>query len=578
MNILDSKQTALLSEERRLLGDLRATLAALPAAADDLATLRQAETDLDELFLLVVAGEFNSGKSALINALVSAPLLPEGVTPTTTAVNLIRFSDQPYERWQGDSLVERGFADEWLRHVTLVDTPGTNAVIRRHEVIAERFVPRSDLVLFVTSADRPFTESERAFLERIRQWGKKVVLVLNKVDLLPGESDLRQVLAFVAEQCRLLLGFEPQIFPVAAKLAQQAKSLPAGREREAIWQRSRFAALEEWVRGTLDDAERVRLKLLSPLGVGERLASTYSSRAESDLALLRDDAAAIGTVERQIDAFGQDLTGDFRYRLAEVELIIQRMAERGRRFFDELLRLGRVFDLFNADKVRGQFEREVVGNTAREIEDAVRALSDWLVEREQRLWRSTSEYLERRRLARGQQEVLGEVGRGLPSSRLELLQSLVRTARQAVSSYDREAEARELALSVRTAMAQTAVAEVGAVGLGAVVVALATTAAVDVTGILAAGLIAGLGLFILPLKRRQAQQQFQEKVDELRRRLSNSLSEEFRVTLAHTVEGVRETLGPYVRYVRGELQRRQEMRDRLQTLTGELGALRARIG
>ncbi len=75
-----------------------------------------------------------------------------------------------------------------------MDTPGTNAVLRQHEAIARDFVPRSDFVLFVTSADRPFTESEREFLESIRQWGKKVVLVLNKADL---RTDLESVIAGV---------------------------------------------------------------------------------------------------------------------------------------------------------------------------------------------------------------------------------------------------------------------------------------------------------------------------------------------------------------------------------------------
>ena len=60
-----------------------------------------------------------------------------------------------------------------LRDIHIVDTPGTNAIIREHERITAEFVPRSDLVLFVTSADRPFTETERAFLEQIRGWGKK---------------------------------------------------------------------------------------------------------------------------------------------------------------------------------------------------------------------------------------------------------------------------------------------------------------------------------------------------------------------------------------------------------------------
>ena len=49
---------------------------------------------------------------------------------------------------------------------SVVDTPGTNAIIREHEALTSEFVPRSDLVLFVTSADRPFTETEREFMSR----------------------------------------------------------------------------------------------------------------------------------------------------------------------------------------------------------------------------------------------------------------------------------------------------------------------------------------------------------------------------------------------------------------------------
>ncbi|MHB1133804.1 MAG: dynamin family protein [Chloroflexota bacterium] len=577
MDFLNSDQQALLAEERRVLGDLRAALAALPATPEDMATLRQAEADLDELFLLVVAGEFNAGKSALINALMGEVVLPEGVTPTTTAVNLVRYSPQPYERWQGEALVERGLPVPWLRNITLVDTPGTNAVIRHHEVITERFVPRSDLVLFVTSADRPFTESERAFLERIRQWGKKVVIILNKVDLLQGEVELAEVLAFIAVQCRELLGFEPQVFPVAARQAQRAQALPAGDERDALWQASRFDSLEQYIRDTLDDNERLRLKLLSPLGVAERLNGIYLQGTEADLALLRDDAAAVDAVHRQIDAYAEDLTGDFRYRLSDVELILSRMGERAHVFFDEMLRLGRAFDLFNAEKVRGEFERQVVGDTARQIEDTVRALSDWLVEREQRLWQITSEYLERRRQAR-LQDLAGELSPSFPLARQEMLQSLVRTARESVGSYDKDYEARELGLSVRTAITQTALAEAGAVGLGAAVVAFATTAAVDVTGILAASLLAGLGLVILPIKRQRAQRDFRKRVEELRANLTDSLTEEFKRALAHTVQDVREALGPYSRFVRTQQERHQESRDRLTALADGIAALRARIG
>ena len=181
---LTRDQEELLSAERTLLQQLSYNLTRLEASREDTTRLDQARRQLDELFLLVIVGEFNAGKSAFINALLGQQLLEEGATPTTVRVHLLRHGDQI-----GRSLVEADMEVvtapvEWLREINVVDTPGTNAVIQRHQEITEDFVPRSDLVLFVTSADRPFSESERLFMERIRAWGKKVVIVVNKVDIL----------------------------------------------------------------------------------------------------------------------------------------------------------------------------------------------------------------------------------------------------------------------------------------------------------------------------------------------------------------------------------------------------------
>ena len=134
----------------------------------------------------MIAGEFNSGKSSFINALLGERVLPEGVTPTTDRINLLRHGPEVTEHAVEAFLLERTHPAELLRELSVVDTPGTNAVIRRHEELTRDFVPRADLVLFVTSADRPFSESEREFLERIRDWGKKIVFIVNKIDILAG--------------------------------------------------------------------------------------------------------------------------------------------------------------------------------------------------------------------------------------------------------------------------------------------------------------------------------------------------------------------------------------------------------
>jgi len=61
---------------------------------NELRVLRQARQQLETLFLLVVVGEFNSGKSAFINALVGEPIMPEGVTPTTAMIHLLVSVDE----------------------------------------------------------------------------------------------------------------------------------------------------------------------------------------------------------------------------------------------------------------------------------------------------------------------------------------------------------------------------------------------------------------------------------------------------------------------------------------------------
>ena len=58
------------------------------------------------------------------------------------------------------------------------------------------------------SADRPFTESETAFLKYIRQWGKKVVFIVNKVDMLSNDSEVDEVVNFVGNSATRLLGVE----------------------------------------------------------------------------------------------------------------------------------------------------------------------------------------------------------------------------------------------------------------------------------------------------------------------------------------------------------------------------------
>ncbi len=570
--ILNRNQDELLAEIRRLVADLQQALARFDASAEDQATLKRSALQLDELFLLVVAGEFNAGKSAFINALLGSKVLEEGVTPTTTRIHVLRHGPAVDTVHVEQALDIVTAPVELLRDINIVDTPGTNAIHREHEAITREFVPRSDLVLFVTSADRPFTESERAFLQGIRDWGKKTVVVVNKIDILESPADVESILGFIAENARALLGFTPEIFPVASRLALRAKTSGDA----ALLAQSRFEALEKFIVDTLDEKERVRLKLLNPQGVAEHLAKRYLEITDGRLTLLQEDFAAIEDIERQMALFKEDMQREFRFRLSDVDKILHEFENRGMAFFDDTMRLARVFDLINKSKMKADFERLVVADLPQTTERKVAEIIDWLVSSELRQWQAVMEHLARRRQEHADR-IVGQVGRNFDFDRTRLLDSVGRAAQRSVESFDKEREGSRLADSVQVAVAGTAMAELGAIGLGAVLTHIAVTAAADFTGILAAGTIAVMGFFIIPNRRHAAKRDLREKIAAMREQLMSSLTAQFDREIEGSLRRIDESIAPYTRFVRAERDHLNAAREELAAVNQGLVRLRSRV-
>jgi small GTP-binding protein len=577
VRILDERREALVDRERGLLERLISFLKDFGAPREDAELVRRALADLEEMFLLVIVGEFNSGKSAFVNALLGADIAEEGVTPTTDRITVLRYAEEPVQRSRKDGVFEMGYPNEFLREISIVDTPGTNAIIRHHEDLSRGFVPRSDLVLFVTSAERPLTESERGYLELIRDWGKKILLVINKADLLTDGEKREEVRSFVDGGIRSALGLTPPIFFVSSLLARKAKAAANAMERDALMQASGFAELENYVTDLLDEEGRVRLKMESPLGVVEELNRRYRGAVNERLALLDEDFRTAENVEAQLELYREDMDRDFEARMAEIENIVLKMNERGDAWLEENIRFGNVFELFRQEKVSDRFQREVVADTEELVDERVDELVDWMVDRNLKQWRTVVDYVNRRRQADYNEHLIGEVGDAFEYNRGELLRSVAKNAQDVVQRYDRERESQKLALSLQGAVAQTAAFEVGAVGIGAVVVAIATTRFLDVTGIIAGAILAGYGLFILPNRRRKAREEFREKTDALRGRLGEVVRRQFEAELGRSIERMREAIAPYTRFVRSEHTRMTRAGEDLAAIDTEADALRAEI-
>ena len=430
---LFQRKRLITERQEELLNELRGLIARLIAGFErftdvdpgDARTLQEILAHIDELFLIVVAGEFNAGKSSFLNALLGAHVLPEGVTPTTDTITLLQHGDAPSSELRSNGLRVHTYPAEVLRQLSIVDTPGTNAVIRHHEQLTRDFIPQADLVLFATSADRPFTESERGFLALIKEWGKKIVIILNKIDILTP-VELEQVLGFIRENARDLLGVTPDIFPVSAREALRSRSV-SGREGEELWAGSRFSAIEEYVVDHLDEEARVRLKLLSPLGVAQRLSSKYLQVTEARLETLREDLATIENIEQQIGLYRDDLKTDVQYYLGEIDSIMRDLVDRGDQFFEEHIRITRLPDLMNSDKLRAAFEREVVGEVTQQIDAKMHVLIDWMIEKNLRLQQSNDEYI-KRRATQHSEKLIGNVGGTFDYNRRTMLDTVGRAA------------------------------------------------------------------------------------------------------------------------------------------------------
>jgi small GTP-binding protein len=573
--LLTDKQAQFLRHEKESLAGIQQNLISLDTPREPLDRLQKAILQLDELFLVVVTGEFNAGKSALLNALLGEKILREGATPTTSRVTLVKWGESASEE-----IVDEGYATYThplpiLKELNIVDTPGTNAVIRQHERLTDEFVPRSDLVLFITSADRPMTESERQFLERILNWGKKVVFVLNKVDIIEGEETLDEIRSFVTQHATQMLGTAPELFPVSAKLAQRALQEDDPAKAQSLWQDSRLGALEHYINSILDDRSLLALKFNNPIGVAENLVARSAERIRAQAELLYEDMDTVEALETAITAYESDLIAELAPRLAEVENIVLRLENRGMDFFERKLRLPNIAELIRGDQIRGEFEREVLSEMPLQIEGQVRRIIDWFVQKDLHEWQQVMNYLQRRQ-SKNLDHIVGDAQGPREDRRNDLINSVGATVRHIVETYDHEKEARELAASVEGAVAQVALLEAGAVGLGAIVTFAVLSSALDITGTLAAGTMAVVGFFVIPFKRKKAKENFQQKMTKLRATLNDALVYQFNNEREGALSRMREGVAPYMRYVRAERERIESAEASIAEMRKTLATLRVR--
>jgi small GTP-binding protein len=347
--------------------------------------LRELAQDLSEMFFMVVViGEFNSGKSSFINALLGYNLLDVGIIPTTQYIELIRYNEVPQTtpRLREDGLREWAHPNTGAQGVAIVDTPGTGSIFMKHETTAKNFLHRSDLVVFLFNAKQAFAESERLYLELAQHYGKKVILVINQVDLLtPAEQN--QVLSFVRSKVKETLDIDPPIFMVSSKEAMANTPEDAGG----------IGAVKAHLRGVYSQAEPAKQKLLAELDTVERIMRSHADAAREKTSLVTMNVTKVRTIENEMESQSVGLSTRQRELNQNILNTLEGIRYRGTKFIDEHMKIIKFERAASKAEMEKEFQEVVIGRSLRDMNELVTGYINTVIDQSRLYWNGVIERL-----------------------------------------------------------------------------------------------------------------------------------------------------------------------------------------
>ena len=288
---------------------------------------------INEPFMFVIVGEVKAGKSSFVNALLSTgkEICKVAPQPMTDTIQQVIWGEKEEVITINPYLKKITHPVEILKEIAIVDTPGTNTIVEHHQEITERFIPSSDLIVFVFEAKNPYRQSAWDFFNFIHaEWRRKVIFVLQQKDLMSGD-DLAVNVKGVFDHAVKKGIADPKVFAVSAKLEQEAWADGQGAPSGAGGVESGFLSLREYIRENITGGKAPILKLQNNIAtsrnLNERIASGVADRRkqwELDVAFRKDVSLGLDKQEakslRQVDMLVENLIAGYdRITLAKDE-------------------------------------------------------------------------------------------------------------------------------------------------------------------------------------------------------------------------------------------------------------------
>src|SRR5690606_35099413 len=295
----------------------------------------------------------------------------------------------------------------------------------KHEKTAKAFLHRSDLVIFVISAKRALAETERLYLELAKDYGKKIILVVNQIDLL-SPQERTEVRRFVERQVEELLDLRPLIFMVSAKEALNA-------QRSGTPDGGGIDAVRAHLRGVLREAPPTKQKLIAQLDMAARIASKYAEMVSGRADLVSEDTAKVRDVQSELEKQSLGLNAQLVSARAEIATVFEGLRRRGLNFINEHLSIRRIGRGTNRETLQAEFQDVVIGRALRDINEASSDYVNALIDNSCLYWRGVIDRLNQLRDL-VEQELTG-LDASVYAEQREALQEAIRIAEAGLKSY-----------------------------------------------------------------------------------------------------------------------------------------------
>ena len=151
---------------------------------------------------LAIMGEVKSGKSTLVNAIVGREVSEVDVLEATSSIiNIFYNEEETYDIDQ--NCINIGINSDVLKDISIVDTPGLKSITSENENKSIKYIQNADIILYVFDSTHIGQEDIKDAVELIASYGKPIVGVLNKGDLL--HDNHQEVLEYIEDEYDLYI-------------------------------------------------------------------------------------------------------------------------------------------------------------------------------------------------------------------------------------------------------------------------------------------------------------------------------------------------------------------------------------